>query len=154
LSGKNLTPFKPGNGAAVTHGSYSKMRLAPRAAELANELREIVPAYAPSDEPTIQVLSIVLAQLETASIVLASATREQVERACRGQRETPSQRDSLSRLQADARGWANTARRYLSDLGMTPVSRSALGLNIVRGRAIELTVTRLAELADGKDEAA
>ena len=68
----NLQPVGPGNDLAVKHGAYAKLKLAPRAAELADELREVVPVYSPAVEPAIAALSMVLAQLVFASLVLSS----------------------------------------------------------------------------------
>jgi hypothetical protein len=38
------------------------------------------------------------------------------------------------RLREDEKGWANCVRRFLADLGLTPTSRAALGVNLSRAR--------------------
>src|SRR5213076_1745216 len=60
-----------GNALAVKHGGAALLRLAPRAEELADDLREIVPAISEADEPTIRLLALVLARIETANGWLA-----------------------------------------------------------------------------------
>ena len=120
LVSANLTPFERGNGAAVKHGAYARLRLSPRADQLAEELAELVPSYAASDEPAIAVLSMALAQLEIANVVLSEATARRVKRLGEGKRETKGERDELRRLTADTRGWVNSCRRLLGDLGLTP----------------------------------
>jgi hypothetical protein len=133
VSGNNLTPFERGNGAAVKHGAYSMMRLNPRAAQLADELRELCPSYASSDEPAIAVLGVALAQVEVANLVLSEATNRRVKRLREGKRETASERDELRRLTSDCRGWINSCRRLLGDLGLNPTSRAALARDLAAG---------------------
>jgi hypothetical protein len=123
MSGKaNLTPAQllAGNQRHLVHGSYSLVQLGPRAAELSDEIAELVPAGDTCDRFAIGVLSLALARLERAAAALD---------------ENPRPRD-LARLEQDARGWANSAMRAMDSLGLTPLSRSRLGLNIVRTREI------------------
>jgi hypothetical protein len=47
------------------------IRLAPRSAELADDLRAVVPAVSEADEPTIRLLALVLARVEAANEWLA-----------------------------------------------------------------------------------
>lgn len=110
-------PFEKGNALAVRHGAYATILLGQRVEELAAELRELVPAYSPSDEPAVRVLCLALARLERAEAALEEAA--------------PSE---LGKLRQDALGWANAARRLLNDLGMTPTARARLGLDIARTR--------------------
>lgn len=111
-------PFEKGNEVGLRHGSYSVLKLAPRAAEIADGVRALLPVYSPADEPAVQTLAVVLARLERATEALDGAG-------------DPA---DLQRLRDDLRGWANTARRYFNDLGMTPTSRAKLGLDLVRAR--------------------
>jgi hypothetical protein len=82
--------------------------------ELADALRDVVPAYWPSDEVAVRLLALALARLERAEAVA----------------------DPSSKLRTDTLGWANSARRLLGDLGLTPTSRAALGLDVARTTAI------------------
>lgn len=115
----NLTPVSVGNQLAVKHGSYSSIALGPRSAELADELREVVPAFDVCDEVALRVLCLALARLERAAAALEDAGPRQ-----------------LARLEADARGWSNSVARLADAFGMTPTARSRLGLNLVRAREI------------------
>lgn len=117
--GYSWPPFEPGNQAAVRHGAYATVALGPRVTELAEALREAVPAYSPSDEVAVRLLALTLARLEASSTAIEGAT--------------PT---DMARLRQDERGWTNTARRLLGDLGMTPTSRGRLGLDITKTRAI------------------
>jgi hypothetical protein len=105
----------------VRHGSYAVVALQPRAAEIADELRPLVPAYSTSDEIAVSLLAMALARLERAEEALAGAAP-----------------GDAARLRQDALGWANAARRLLNDLGMTPSARAKLGLNLTRARGAAL----------------
>ena len=142
--------FQQGNQAAVTHGSYSLLRLQPRATELAAELRELVPLSSPTDGPAIGALSLILAQAEHARLVLATVQARTVQLTTSGETLTGDERDDLRRLSSDLRGWLNSAGRYFEMLGMTPSSRVRLGLDVLRGHETRLTVTRLARLVEGE----
>ena len=125
------TGFLAGHDLSLRHGAYSSsLRLAPRADELAAELRKVVPGYSPADEPMVRLLALVLARIERASAAL-----EKVDDAADGKELTAYLGDgaeSLRRLREDSRGWINTARRLANDLGLTPTSRAKLGLDIAR----------------------
>ncbi len=127
-----------GNTIAMTHGSYAVLALSPVAAETADVLREMVPVYDVADEPALQAFGLILEQLKAAAAALELASAE-------GRRE-----DALA-LSRDARGWLTSALKYSEQFGMTPRSRVALGLDLVRGRAATLTLTRLAAMADADD---
>ncbi|SRR6266508_3152416 len=110
-------PFQKGNDVALRHGAYADVKLGPRVAELADEIRPFVPGYAPGDEIGLRVLCLALARLEASAAV-----------------DSPDAR----RLREDERGWVNAVRRYLADLGLTPTSRAALGVNLTRARGTAL----------------
>jgi hypothetical protein len=116
---KSHPPFEPGNQVAATHGAYSIIRLEPRADQIAADLREIVPARSESDEPTIRLLALSLAQIEAATLYVAE--RGLVDRKGRPQ---PILRH-LSTV-------TNTAARLCDRLGLTPTSRAQLGLDLAR----------------------
>jgi hypothetical protein len=140
--GYSWPPFEPGNDAAVKHGAHSKLRLEPRAAELAGELRELLdrqlgPATCEADDPTIALAALALAQVEAATLWLA-------EHGLVDERGQP--RGLLRHLGT----MINTASRLCDRLGMTPTSRAALGLDVARtGEALRV---HLAErYGDGED---
>jgi hypothetical protein len=114
-------PFQPENQLAVKHGSYATVALGPRVDELADEIRDLVPVYTPSDEIALRLLCLALARQERAEAALAEADAS-----------------DATKLRQDALGWANAARRLLNDLGMTPSSRAKLGLNVARARGAAL----------------
>jgi hypothetical protein len=119
LSGNNnLTPVAAGNGLAVKHGAYSRLRLTEPAGEMADVMRELVPWQHDADEPTIQAFAFVLEQLRAAGEALEQARF--------------GRRDTLLRLSQDANGWANTALRFAKELGLTPRARGELGLDLAR----------------------
>jgi hypothetical protein len=124
----------------VRHGAYSTLRLAPRARELADEIRNVVPAFSPADEPMVRLLALTLARVEMATRAL-----EVIDERAEGNEVTVylgDSAESLRRLREDSRGWINTARRIANDLGMTPTSRAKLGLDLAR------TETELVDLIE------
>lgn len=119
----NLRPNRPGeSGPALRHGAHSAIHLRPRAAEIAAQLNEIVPARASADEPAIALASIVLAQVESISSWLDEHGvldgRGQPRPACR-----------------HFGTMVNSAARLLRDLGLTPTSRAAMGADMARVHA-------------------
>jgi hypothetical protein len=101
---------------SVRHGAYADVKLGARVDELAALVRETVPAFSPGDEIGVRVLCLALARLEQS----ASAQAGEVDV------------EKLARLRQDERGWANTVRRYLADLGLTPLARARLGVDLTR----------------------
>lgn len=128
----NLRPAQPGNDLALRHGAYAVIHLHGRAAQIAQQIEAVVSIASEADRPLIEVLSMTLAQLERAHAVLAAEQRTELEQLQAGKRPTKAHRQNLQRLSADARGWANSARRMLEDLGCSPRSRAALGLDVAR----------------------
>jgi len=142
--------FEKGNDLAVRHGAKAVVKLGPRASEIEEGLRAVVPVRSAADDATIAVLSMVLAQLERASAVLGARQAEELRAVQAGKRVDPAGRDDLRRLAQDARGWSNSALRYFEALGLTPTARARLGLDLARTRT--LTVADLHLLA-GEDAA-
>ncbi len=126
--------FVPGNTAALRHGAYAVVRLGPRVDELADHLRDAVPAFAASDEVALRLLSLALARIEATSVALPDAS--------------PADQQ---RLRADERAWANSARNLLADLGMTPASRVRLGLDLVRGTSMAAEVAAALDARERAD---
>ena len=63
--------FQAGNDAAVRHGCYSILKLAPRQAELRAALVEGIPLVSAGDAAAVDLTALVLSQFERATIVLA-----------------------------------------------------------------------------------
>jgi len=65
---RRAAPFAVGNSVALHHGGRSSsLRVSARAQEIAGELRPLVPAYKPTDEPTLLLLASKLARIELVS---------------------------------------------------------------------------------------
>lgn len=133
--GEHLAPAPVGNQLATKHGAYSVIRLAPRAEEIRAEIEELLPLRSDSDLPTVALLSMTLAQLERAMLVLGAAQAEETDAIEEGRRVPVATASTLARLNADARGWMSRAQRLLNDLGLSPHSRVRLGLEVVRTRS-------------------
>ena len=110
-------PFEPGHELTVKHSAYADVRLGPRVAELADEIRTVVPAYSIADDYVVRLLALSFARIEAAEEAIAVA-----------------EPGELERLRQDLRGWVNSARRLLNDLALTPMSRARLGLDIARAK--------------------
>lgn len=130
-----------GNSNAVRHGSYALLQLRGRADDLAQGLRDMMVAedlWRPSFVPTVEAAAVVLARLERAERALAELDeRLEVENAhpLAGYLGKPETREALGRLRQDAKGWANTARGYLADLGLNPASLARIARDTGVGRA-------------------
>jgi hypothetical protein len=111
--------FQPGHELSVRHGAYATITLAPRATELADEIRELVPARSASDEPTIRLLALALAQVEAAATYVAE----------HGIVDGKGNPQGVLRHLGTM---TNTAARLCGQLGLTPTSRAALGLDLSR----------------------
>jgi hypothetical protein len=106
------------------------VKLGARADEIAAEIREVVPAYRPSDEITVRLLAVTLARSERAFAALEDAAP-----------------GDLARLEQDARGWVNRATALVDKLGMTPTARARLRLDVAQtARALNVTDLHAAAL--------
>ena len=125
--------FGTANTAALRHGAYAVVQLAPRAAELAEDARARMPLYSPADEGAVQHYAMLRARLERASQALDAAD----ETSATDPLSDSSERvDRLARLRDDARSWHRLVLAYERELGLTPLARSRLGVNVaVAGRA-------------------
>jgi len=137
-------PFQVGNILARRHGSYSSVELRGRAIDLAGEIRDHLPLYSPADEPAVRLLSIVLARVERANDAL-----DEVDEHFAGaplQAFLAKNGEGLDRLRKDLRQWINTAAKLASELGMTPSSRSRMGLDLaLAARAADQALDRLGD---------
>jgi hypothetical protein len=119
-------PFTPGNeyGRPPEHGAYAVLHLTPRAAAISGWIRSLAEHLTPADEPAVQTLGLTLAQLERAAGVLG-----EVDEAIKRGDDVDvylGRIESRARLSQDARRWADSARRMMDDLGLTPAGRAAL----------------------------
>jgi phage terminase small subunit len=117
------------------------LRLAPRAEELADDLRSIVPAMSVADEPMVRLLALQLARIEAANDWLA---------------EHGLFRDAKGEPQPVLRAlstWENSAARLADRLGLTPTSRGRLGLDLTRARHEEELRQHIAETYGAAEEA-
>jgi hypothetical protein len=128
--------FKQGNLVGQRHGAYAVASLTGRAGEVADRLRELMQAedlWRPSFSPTIDACAVVLVRLERAEAALAkvdAAAGDNVLGAYVGEHG-----DALARLRHDCRGWANVARGFLADLGLSPASLARISRDTGVGRA-------------------
>ena len=127
---------------ALKHGAYSTVAISPRAAELADLIRETAPLYEPCDEPALRSLAIILARVERAESALqkADAVLDSEDAG-----PLAAYDETFSRLQADLRRWLVAAEKYFAAFGLTPGSRARLGVDVAR--AHRLTVVELHERA-------
>lgn len=117
-------------GRAMTHGASADIALAPRATELADYLRSIVPAAAESDEPTVRLLALTLARIETANEWIA---------------EHGIFTGKAGKVQPVLKvlsTWENSAARLCDQLGLTPTARARLGVDRRKGAALEQHLRR------------
>jgi hypothetical protein len=133
-------PFGRGNTAAVRHGAQATLALQPRAAEIADDLRLIVPAVSDADEPAIRVLALLLARLEAANAWLA-------------ERETifANKRGEVWPVLKLVGSWENSATRLFDQLGLTPTARARLGVDLSRLRQGEALQAHLVERYGGAE---
>jgi hypothetical protein len=124
---RGLVPFQKGHTHSMTHGGSpaAAWRLAPRAAELAEGIRALVPAYAPADEPLIQLCAMTMARIESMAEYVARL----------GPLDSRGRPRGVLRVLQSAE---NGCARMLSELGCSPTSRARLGLDVARaGVALE-----------------
>jgi hypothetical protein len=118
--------------------------LAPQAQETADVIRALMveaEVWRPSFEPTLQATAVVLERLRRAE----AALEELEERLEAEASESGALVDAYLRadkagglhfrLRQDARGWANTLRGYLADLGLSPAALARISRDSGLGRA-------------------
>lgn len=128
--------FMPAHTASTRHGAYAAVAISKRSGATAEALRSLAVVLDEADEPALQMFAFTIEQMKAAAAALEEA----------------DDRESRLRLSKDARGWAATALRFAETFGMTPRARAGLGLDLIRGQAAQLTVSRLAALADAETE--
>lgn len=121
--------FQPGHkyspGAVEKHGAYKTvLTLAPEAAELADIVREHMPVQSPAFEGTLQSYCILLARINRAHAALEKVEADK-EAGLVADGEEP-----LATLRDDLRKWTSSSLKYAIQLGLTPMSASAIARNI------------------------
>ena len=127
-------------------GSASTLRLAPRATEIAAEIRPLVPAYSAGDEVLVRLLATALVRFERAHAAL-----ERVDDVAIGNElaaYTGELGEAVRRVRDDCRAWAETARKCANDLSLSARSRAKLGLHVVQ--AADLLSRHLEERYPGR----
>src|SRR5262249_43406750 len=122
--GKPVAGAGPGNRRALVHGVHAKVALGPRAEELAEAIRAVIPVYTGADEPMVRSAAMVAAQVETGNTWIAEHGWFDPESG----EPYPLMR-VLPTLHAEL-------RRLLDALGCSPTSRARLGLDLIRSEAI------------------
>jgi hypothetical protein len=107
-------PFPAGHELSVTWGDRAMLKLRPRAAEIAEQIRGLIPLWNDSFGPVVELASMVLAQAEAAFAGLADDP--DLEKA-----RWLDERASRSSKQAG---------QYLDRLGLTPMAQAKLGVNL------------------------
>jgi hypothetical protein len=121
----NLQPhvFRRGESStALKHGARSAILIPPRAEELAEGLREIVPTLTEADEPMIRLAATTMAQVERLTDYLEQ----------HGILDGRGNPRPCTRFYFAA---INSLHRQLRDLGCTPVSRAGMGYDLVRAHS-------------------
>lgn len=115
--------------------------VAGRAGEVAEALQALLvreDLWRDSFAPTLTALSVVWVRLERAEAALEQLEAE-IERDGGGSLaaylETTKKTGLHFRLRQDARGWANTLRGYLNDLGLSPAALARISRDSGLGRA-------------------
>ena len=106
--------------AALKHGATGALCIAPRASEIADDLRALVPTGNARDEPAIRLLALVLARVEAANVWLDEHGLF---------RNVQGEPQPVLKAAVDV---GEHGGPDLDRLGLTPTSRAALGLDVVR----------------------
>jgi len=129
------TGFQPGHklspGAVEKHGAYkSPLTLAPEAEAIAVIVREQMPVQSPAFEGTLQSYCILLARIQRAHVAL-----EKVE-ADKDAGLIPPEEEPLAYLRDEIRKWTSSGLKHAVQLGLTPMSASAIARNISGGQDV------------------
>jgi hypothetical protein len=127
-----LTPAQPGNQLARKHGAFARFQLEPRALELAEDLRALLPSNSPSDEVAIRLLSLALAQVEAATLYVAAE----------GMVDSSGQPQPILKHLGTM---LNTSARLCDRLGLTPAGRAQIGLPVVTDPGVHYELEKLTD---------
>jgi transcriptional regulator with XRE-family HTH domain len=123
--GRPVAGAEEANERALVHGAHSERRIAPRVAELRQEIAELVPAGTQADLPAVTLLAQQLARIEIVNEYLARVGLLN---------EKGEPRPVLKVLST----WENSAARLLDQLGLTPTARARLGVDLTRMKGAAL----------------
>lgn len=130
---RRCSGWESANQAAVRHGSYaSPARLSSdeRTQELADGIRRAMPVYTAADEPAVQMLAITMRRVERATEAIEAADAMAGDHPIAEYLADTAPK--LLALRDDLRGWLRLSARLAGDLGMTPMARARLSLDLVR----------------------
>lgn len=128
--------FQPGHDLSTRTGAYAVVGLEGRAREVSEALEDLMRAeemWRPAFAPTVAACAVVLVRLERAEAALAKVDEAAGDNPLGAY--VGEQGVTLARLRQDARGWANTARTYLNDLGLSPASLARISRDSGIGKA-------------------
>jgi hypothetical protein len=120
---------QPGNQLARRHGAYSTFGTSKRGAQLAAEIRDVMPVYDESDEVHVRLLGTTLARCEAASVALDKLDEALAQM---NGADLVKGLDSLQRLRSDLRSWIRLAARLADGLGLSPLARGRLGVSVAQ----------------------
>jgi hypothetical protein len=126
--------FELGNKVAERHGalvSASRLASDPATVALADGIRASMPSYAASDEVTIELLAITMRRVERATAAIDAADSMIGERPLAAYNFKGPE---LKSLRDDLRSWIRLCASLADSLGMSPLARSRLGLNVAMTR--------------------
>jgi hypothetical protein len=121
-----------GTAALVTtkHGARSLVQIQPRAAEVAEVLRQTLvdeQLWREGFGPTVDACALVLVRMERCAAALGEADERLADQGPLAPYLPNGEgRDVLDYVRRDLNRWANTARGYLNDLGLTPRALAAI----------------------------
>jgi hypothetical protein len=128
--------FGAANEAALTHGSYSVLKLGDRAQEIADLVRPLLPVPGAAYEGTLQQYAITLVRIERASAALDDTEAMIAEKGIHHATTYAKRGDELmSRLRTDLRAWIRLSVTLASELGLTPGAQGRLLRDTGIGRA-------------------
>lgn len=119
--------FQPGNtfgGAVEKHGVYAPLKLAPEAEAMADLLRPSMPVQSEAFEGALQTYCILLARIQRAHTALEKVEQD------RAAGLVADGDEPLAYLRDEIRKWSSSALKYQIQLGLTPMSASAIARNI------------------------
>jgi hypothetical protein len=126
-------------GFLTKHGAFSPATISPRASQIASAIADCVPARTDGDDLVIGVLAGVVARIER----VYGWLDEQEHGIFTDAHGTPQ--PILKMLSV----WENSAQRLCDRLGLTPLSRAQLGLDLVRTKGEALRAHVQENYADG-----
>jgi hypothetical protein len=146
--------FKPGNEASVTHGAgLAALKLAsePETAALEEAIWAAMPLHSPADGTTVALLALTLRRVQRAVAAIEHADSLSLRNPLAPY--LVENRESLSRLREDLRGWVSLAARLAGSLGLNPSARAKLGLDIAQTRRTMSLLEFYREPGEGEEAA-